>query len=98
MREVYRPVRQAQPHVDLGIGSVKPRHIRGDQPAPQPERRRHKQRAARVLGDLADLGLGLVHRFEDPAGTGIEHPPLFGGLQHPRRALKQPHPQMILQM
>ncbi len=90
-------VRQAQADVDLGVFILEFRHMRRDEPAPDPKRCRDEDRSAQHLRRGHDRGFGIVDRLQHLARAIVEKAPVLGGLQAPGRAVEQPDAQMLFQ-
>ena len=91
-------VRKPQPHLDLGIAVAEFGDARSDQPSPEPEWRRHPDRAARLARNRRDCRFGLGHGVEHLLGSVVEDAAVFGRRQLPRRAVEEPHTQIFLQL
>ena len=97
LHDVDIVVGEPQPHLDVGIAVAEFGNARGDQPAAEAERRGDADRAARLAGQRADGGLRLGDRLQHLLGAGVEHRALLGRHQLPRRAVEQPHAEMLFQ-
>ena len=82
-------VGQPQADVDLGMLGPEPRHQRRDHPAPQPQRRRHLERALRRRPAACHARLGPLDRVAHLQAGFVEGPPLLGQRQLARRPDEQ---------
>jgi hypothetical protein len=96
--DIDHPVGQAQAQIDLRVGGLESRHMRGNDAPPDAKRGGHEQRAARILGDVAHGGLGLGDGLQHLQRAVIKQPPVFGGLQAARRAVEQAHAKVLFQL
>ena len=95
---INRAVRQAQAHINLRIKVFESRDMRRNEPPPDAQGGRDKDRAARVLRDVHHRGFGVVNRLQHLARAVIENPAILGRLQGPGGARKQPDAEMLFQL
>ena len=96
--DVDAAVGEAEADVDLGVEVVEGGDERRDQPLADAEGGGDVQRAARVLRDVGDGGLGLVDGVEDLLRALVEDRALLGRLQAAGGAVEEAHAEVALEL
>ena len=97
LHDVDLVVGEPQPDLDVGIPVPELGDAGSDQPPPQAERRRHLDGAARLAGQRGDRGFRLGDGVQHLLGPGVECRSVLGRHQLPRRAVEQPHAEILFE-